>query len=235
MARRPTMTSLRLFLQVARTLSFSETARSANLSQPALSRTIKLLEEALDVRLFDRGCAKRPPDRSGRRADANGRTSDPRFRRGVPGTRADLPTASGGGSSWARCRRSPRRLLPRVIARFRAAHPKVEIVVRENLTAALEQNLQERLLDFTISTATDGQAPRSTSPPCSPTNAFWQAGPATSTRFPIRHPGPCSPICPSSAWRRGAASECSPTPRLRRTTSPCLPSMNARSLQPSAG
>ena len=54
MARAPSMTSLRLFLQVARTCSFSETARAANLSQPALSRTIKLLEEDLGVRLFDR-------------------------------------------------------------------------------------------------------------------------------------------------------------------------------------
>ena len=48
------MHSLRLFLQIARSLSFSETARIANLSQPALSRTIKLLEEDLAVRLFDR-------------------------------------------------------------------------------------------------------------------------------------------------------------------------------------
>ena len=54
MARTPTLTSLRLFLQVAGSRSFSETARAANLSQPALSRTIKLLEEDLGVRLFDR-------------------------------------------------------------------------------------------------------------------------------------------------------------------------------------
>ena len=51
MARPPSLTSLRLFLHVAGTRSFSETARAANLSQPALSRTIKLLEEDLRVRL----------------------------------------------------------------------------------------------------------------------------------------------------------------------------------------
>src|SRR3984885_13112821 len=45
---------LRLFVRVATTLSFSETARMKNVSQPALSRTIQQLEAELGVKLFDR-------------------------------------------------------------------------------------------------------------------------------------------------------------------------------------
>ena len=45
MARKPSLSSLRLFMQVAYNRSFSETGRLANVSQPALSRTIRLLEE----------------------------------------------------------------------------------------------------------------------------------------------------------------------------------------------
>jgi len=54
MRRPPSLTSLRLFMQVAHHRSFSEAGRVANISQPALSRTIKLLEEELGVRLLDR-------------------------------------------------------------------------------------------------------------------------------------------------------------------------------------
>ena len=54
MRRPPSLTSLRLFMQVANHRSFSEAGRVANISQPALSRTIKLLEEELGVRLLDR-------------------------------------------------------------------------------------------------------------------------------------------------------------------------------------
>ena len=46
--------TLRIFLRVAQTCSFSETARLEHVSQPALSRTIRLLEEQLGARLFDR-------------------------------------------------------------------------------------------------------------------------------------------------------------------------------------
>jgi len=46
---------LRQFFFAAETLNFSRAAVRAHVSQPALSRTITLLEEELDVRLFERG------------------------------------------------------------------------------------------------------------------------------------------------------------------------------------
>ena len=45
---------LRIFLAVARTLSFSQAALHCHLSQPALSATVKKLEETLGVKLFER-------------------------------------------------------------------------------------------------------------------------------------------------------------------------------------
>lgn len=45
---------IEVFLVVARTLSFSQAASICHLSQPALSATIKRLEETLGVRLFER-------------------------------------------------------------------------------------------------------------------------------------------------------------------------------------
>lgn len=50
----PSLSNLRVFYHVAQHGSFSEAARVLHISQSALSRTIKLLEEMLDARLFDR-------------------------------------------------------------------------------------------------------------------------------------------------------------------------------------
>ncbi|MBW8815003.1 MAG: LysR family transcriptional regulator [Caulobacterales bacterium] len=151
MARCPSLTSLRLFLQVASSLSFSETARAANLSQPALSRTIKLLEEDLGVRLFDRNSRNV-------RLTAAGATLLPIVER----LTGDFDLAFRELSQTFEGQRgrvvigvlpsAAANLLPKVIARFRRSHPQVEITVRENLSGGLYQSLQDRLIDFAVGT-----------------------------------------------------------------------------------
>lgn len=49
-----TLRQLEAFLAVGRTLSFSEAARQVHLSQPALSATVRKLEEQIEAQLFDR-------------------------------------------------------------------------------------------------------------------------------------------------------------------------------------
>lgn len=132
-------------------MSFSETARNANLSQPALSRTIQLLEQDLGVKLFDRnsrnvaltpaGAALLPTvERLTVDFDQAFRELNQTFQ-GLKGRVCvgALPSMSAN-------------LLPRVIARFRQTRPQVEIVVRENLSDGLLKSLQERMIDFAIST-----------------------------------------------------------------------------------
>jgi LysR family carnitine catabolism transcriptional activator len=157
MQRTPSLSSLRLFLQVANSLSFSETARQANLSQPALSRTIRLLEEDLGVRLFDRnsrnvaltpaGAALLPTvERLTADFDQAFRELNQTFQ-GIKGRVlvGALPSMSAN-------------LLPKVIAKFRETRPQVEVIIRENLSEGLLQNLQERMIDFAISTPPVGVA-----------------------------------------------------------------------------
>ncbi|MEO1744665.1 MAG: LysR family transcriptional regulator, partial [Cyanobacteria bacterium J06629_9] len=45
---------LKVFLEVARYLSFTEAAEALNLTQPAVSAKIKSLETSLGVALFER-------------------------------------------------------------------------------------------------------------------------------------------------------------------------------------
>lgn len=151
MARTPSLTSLRLFLRVAGSRSFSETARSANLSQPALSRTIKLLEEDLGVRLFDRnsrnvhltsaGAALLPiVERLTSDFDMAFRELSQTFQ----GQRGRVVVGALPSVTIS--------LLPKAIAAFRQTHPQVEIIVRENPAGGLYQSLQDRLIDFAVST-----------------------------------------------------------------------------------
>lgn len=151
MPRSPSLSSLRLFMQVARTSSFSETARTANLSQPALSRTIKLLEEDLGVRLFDRNSRNVALTAAGaallptvERLTGDYDLAFQELKQTFAGQRGRvivgaLPSAAA-------------HFLPAIVARFRDTHPNVEIVLYDNLSGALYQQMLDRLIDFAITT-----------------------------------------------------------------------------------
>jgi LysR family carnitine catabolism transcriptional activator len=151
MRRAPSLSSLRLFMQVAYNRSFSETGRLTNISQPALSRTIRLLEEQLGTRLFDR-------DSRNVRLTSAGEALLPIVERltqdfdhafselaqNFAGERGRvvigaLPSVAAGA-------------LPRVIASFQRTHPQVEIVVRDSLSGTLYQQMQERQVDLAVTT-----------------------------------------------------------------------------------
>lgn len=151
MRRTPSLSSLRLFMQVAHASSFSETARLANLSQPALSRTIKLLEEDLGVRLFDRNSRNVALTAAGaallptvERLAADFDLAFQELEQAFAGQRGRVVV--GALPSVAA------HMLPGVVARFLVTHPNVEIVLRDNLSGALYQQMLDRLIDFAIST-----------------------------------------------------------------------------------
>lgn len=151
MPRRPSLNSLRLFMQIAYNRSFSETGRVTNVSQPALSRTIRILEEELGVRLFDRNSRNVSLTRAGEAllptverliADFDHAFSELALTfsgergRVIVGA---LPSVAAG-------------MLPGAIAAFQADHPQVEIILRDHLSGALYQQMQERQVDLAITT-----------------------------------------------------------------------------------
>lgn len=154
MRRTPSLTSLRLFMQVAQHGSFSETGRSANVSQPALSRTIRLLEEQLGVRLFDRNSRNVALTSAGEallpiveRLTADFDHAFSELAQNFAGSRGRvvigaLPSVAAG-------------TLPAAIASFRELHPQVEIVLRDHLSGALFQAMEERQLDLAVTTPPD--------------------------------------------------------------------------------
>ncbi len=148
------MTSLRLFMMVAYHRSFSETGRVANVSQPALSRTIRMLEEQLGARLFDRDSRNVRLTAAGEallpiveRLTADFDHAFSELAQSLTGERGRvvigaLPSVAAG-------------TLPAAIASFRVSHPQVDVVLRDYLSGALYQQMQERQIDLAVTTPPD--------------------------------------------------------------------------------
>lgn len=150
----PNLPSLRAFVAVARAGSFSEAARMLNLSQPALSRTIRLLEEQMDARLFDRDTRNVELTTSGvallpvaQRLVADFDHAFAELAQLFAGERGRLVV--GALPSMAAT------LLPRLIKDFQKSHPLVEIVVRDTLSGTLERQFQERQIDLALTALTE--------------------------------------------------------------------------------
>ncbi|MBJ7438617.1 MAG: LysR family transcriptional regulator [Sphingopyxis sp.] len=147
----PSLTSLRLFLQVAYNRSFSEASRLSHVSQPALSRTIRLLEEQLGTRLFDRNSRNVALTSAGEallpiveRLTADFDHAFSELEHSFAGERGRvvvgaLPSIAAGG-------------LPAAIASFRQHHPQVEVILHDHLSGNLYQQMQDRQIDLAITT-----------------------------------------------------------------------------------
>lgn len=149
MRNNPSLASLRLFLRVAQTRSFSETARTENVSQPALSRTIRLLEEELGVRLFDRNTRNVNLTPAGEELlpTVERLTNDfdhafSELAQTFKGQRGRIVV--GALPSVAAV------FLPKAIATLHAQRPQIEVTIRDDLSAPLLQQLEERQIDFAV-------------------------------------------------------------------------------------
>jgi DNA-binding transcriptional LysR family regulator len=126
------LTRLRSFVVLAERLHYGEAARLLHLSQPALSKQIRQLEDEVGAPLFDRG-------RHGARLTEVGmvfaeearalvRQADAALERGRRAARGEIGRfAVGFGFSTVA-------LVPRVLSRFRLRHPQVEVELRDMST-----------------------------------------------------------------------------------------------------
>lgn len=137
---------LRAFHAVAEELSFRRAAERLGLAQPALSRTIRGLEEALDVRLFERSTRVVGLTEAGRA-----------FQRRTAGVLADLAEAvrfvgrvQSGAAGELRVGYNDHAingLLPLIVRRFRAGWPDVEVSLIDATSPAMLEMVLDRKLD----------------------------------------------------------------------------------------
>ena len=143
------MHQLRYVVGVSRTGSFSRAAQQCHVSQPALSQQIAKLEDELGERLFER--TKRKV-----RLTAHGESFLQRALRvlaEVDGARRDASEAKNLTGGTVRVGVLPTiapYFLPKVIMAFARQYPGIEVVVQEDTTAHLVQQVLALEIDFAV-------------------------------------------------------------------------------------
>lgn len=146
---RPTLRQLEYFLALAERLSFRKAAESCFVSQPSLSAQIAQMEAALGVKLFER-------DRRGVQLTRAGDALIPAAREVLAGCGRLEQLARSLGAPLT----GPLRLgviptigpylLPKVLPAVHAAYPRLEVFLREDMTARLVEQLEEGKLDVLL-------------------------------------------------------------------------------------
>lgn len=150
------LTELRHFLLIAEHGTFTEAARRAHLSQPALSASIQRLEERVGAKVLDRGRRGATLTAAGEALEPRARATLSAFEDGVravaevQGLRRGVVRIGGGATVCTY-------LLPKTLAAFRRRHPDVELRVREGVPDALMNDLHDGALDVAIVTGSAGE------------------------------------------------------------------------------
>ncbi|MCB9680971.1 MAG: LysR family transcriptional regulator [Alphaproteobacteria bacterium] len=149
--------SLHHFLLIVEHGTFTEAARHAHLSQPALSASIRRLEEAMGARLLERGSGRARPT-------AEGEALLPRARMALAAVedgRRAVAEVAGLHAGEVRLGAGPTPctyLLPRYLAAFRARHPGVRFLLREAHNPVVWEGLHDGTLDLGV--VTEASVPR---------------------------------------------------------------------------
>lgn len=131
-----TLQQISVFLQLARTGSFSGAAKLVGISQPALTRTIQQMEAAVGQRLFDRTTRSVVLTSTGRelqpiaeRLEAEFDSAFGELSRFVEGRRGRIAVAALPSIAAV--------VLPPAIAHYRQQYPSVEVAVLDGLSGSV--------------------------------------------------------------------------------------------------
>lgn len=154
---------LRYFHKVAETLNFRRAAAELNITQPALSRAIALLEQDIGVTLFDRSTAKVALTRAGRtfvvECDRVLNTLAHAVEETQRVARGDIGSLAIGYTDTAIAG-----VIPDIIETFRQVVPGVTILLRQMPTCAQINMLRGGQLDVGLMTGPSDDAAFSTVP-----------------------------------------------------------------------
>ncbi len=136
-------------------LNITAAARQLHTSQPGVSRQIKMLEEELGFRLFEReGRALTRITGAGEEIIARA-TNILREMQNIRRTSQELRKADGGSLSIATTHTQARYVLPSVIRAFRVKYPKVRLHLHQGTSEQIAELVARDRVDFAIATGSD--------------------------------------------------------------------------------
>jgi DNA-binding transcriptional LysR family regulator len=150
------LSQMRAFVAVADAGSLRAGTRQAGMSQPALTRSLRALEEELQARLLVRSARGVSLTAAGRAFLARARAVQEELRR----AREDLDGLRGKSAGAVAVGIAPAlsTVVPIAVARFREKHPEASVRIVEGVRTALLPRLREESLDFVIAQDPGGAA-----------------------------------------------------------------------------
>jgi|ERR1043166_1292557 DNA-binding transcriptional LysR family regulator len=145
---------LQAFVTVARFNSFTRAAALLHLSQPALTKQVRQLEGVLGVRLLDRNTRKVELTRIGKELNPVINQVLAGMEGIVVNTR-ELAAKSRGVVRVAALPSICSTILPGAIARFRAAHPGISVILHDVVAQRLVALVRTGEVDFGIGSLTE--------------------------------------------------------------------------------
>lgn len=144
-----TLHQLQVFLSVAELRSFTDAGRALNVSQPALSRTIRQIEEGVGARLFDRDTRNVELTPAGRELAPIARRILGEFE-GAFSELAQFVEGRSGRVTVAALPSIAAAILPATIERFRRSHPQVDFTIRDALSDVIVGAVDEGHADLAV-------------------------------------------------------------------------------------
>lgn len=150
------LTELRHFVLIVEIGNFTRAAARAHLTQPALSASIRRLEQHMGARLLDRG-------RGGAKPTAAGTALLPFARAALAAVEAgeravaELEGLRAGEVRFAAGATACTYLLPEALARYRKAHPGIRFLLRETNTDEALDALHSGQIDMAIVSNAEGE------------------------------------------------------------------------------
>jgi len=149
MRMKVTLHQLEVFLSVAELRSFTEAGRALNVSQPALSRTIRQIEDGVGARLFDRDTRNVELTPAGRELAPIARRILGEFE-GAFSELAQFVEGRSGRVTVAALPSIAAAILPATIERFRHGHPQVDFTIRDALSDVIVSAVDEGHADLGV-------------------------------------------------------------------------------------
>lgn len=150
------LTELRHFVLIVEIGNFTRAAARAHLTQPALSASIRRLEQHMGARLLDRGRGGAKPTAAGAallpfaRAALAAVEAGERAVAELEGLRAGEVRLAAGATACTY-------LLPEALARYRKAHPAIRFLLRETNTDEALDALHSGQIDMAIVSNAEGE------------------------------------------------------------------------------